>query len=127
MFDDRGYCKACGSQSNIRKSPDVLPSSPDKIVAILKQPEDTWARLIQPFVDDLSYPLGLAATCGFNLNDALGSIVMFYKPPGYGAGVHEEFASNADYILRYTITVVPPPNRDQKKTVLDTGNNFSLN
>ena len=62
-----------------------------------------------------------------NFNDPLGSIVKFYKPPGYGAGVHEEFANNADYILRYTITVVPPPNLDQKKTVLGTGNNFSLN
>ena len=51
----------------------------------------------------------------------------FYKPPAYGAGAHEEFANNADYILRYTITVVPPPNLDQKKTVLGTGNNFSLN
>ena len=51
----------------------------------------------------------------------------FYKPLDYGAGAHEEFANNADYILRYTITVIPPPNLDQKKTVLDTGNNFSLN
>ena len=47
--------------------------------------------------------------CTFNDNDALGTIIKFYKPPDYGAGVHEEGAANADYILRYTITVTPPP------------------
>jgi hypothetical protein len=109
-----------------RKDPDLLPSSPDKIVAILKQPEERWAHSIQIYVDSLSFPKGITAFCIYNRNDPLGSIVKFYKPPGYGAGSHEEFASNADYILRYTITVIAQPNLDQKKTVLGTGNNFSL-
>lgn len=110
-----------------RKDPSLLPSSPDKIVAILKQPEETWVDSIQGYVDELSYGLGINALCAFDENDSLGSIVKFYKPPAYGAGAHEEFANNDDYILRYTITVVPPPNLDQKKTVLGTGNNFSIN
>ena len=110
-----------------RKDPALLPNSPDKIVAILKQPEETWVDSIQIYVDALSSWKGITAFCIYDKNDPLGSIVKFYKAPGYGAGVHEEFASNADYILRYTITVVPPPNVDQKKTVLGTGNNFSLN
>ena len=99
----------------------------DKVMAILKQPEETWAQSVQVWADGRSYPYGHTATCFLNFNDPLGSIVKFYKPPAYGAGAHEEFANNADYILRYTITVVPPPNLDQKKTVLNTGNNFSVN
>ena len=101
---------------------------PVQIAGILNQPEETWVQSLQKYVRYVSNPVSNPTfTCGVNVNDRLGSIMNFYKPPDYGGGAHEEFANNADYILRYTITVVPPPNLDQKKTVLGTGNNFSLN
>ena len=101
---------------------------PVQIVGILNQPEQTWVQSLQKYVRYVSNPVSNPTfTCGVNVNDRLGSIMNFYKPPDYGAGAHEEFANNVDYILRYTITVMPPPNLDQKKTVLGTGNNFSLN
>ena len=71
----------------------------DKVMAILKQPEETWAQSVQVWADGHSYPFRHIATCFLNFNDPLGSIVKFYIPPAYGAGAHEEFANNADYIL----------------------------
>ena len=72
---------------------------PDQIVRILNQPEQTWVQSLQKYVRYLSNPVSNpTSTCGVNLNDRLGSIMNFYKPPDYGAGAHEEFASNSDYI-----------------------------
>jgi hypothetical protein len=94
--------------------PDFPGVRPDKMEAILKQPEETWERSVQDYAIRYSTPRhlgpenGYSSLCSFFHNDPLGNIIKFYKPPGYGAGVHEEFAGNADYILRYTITVIPP-------------------
>ncbi len=89
-----------------RKDPDLLPSSPDKIVAILKQPEETWVDSIQIYVDALSSWKGITAFCIYDKNDPLGSIVKFYKAPGYGAGVHEEFARGGEGWCIYTVLIL---------------------
>ena len=92
--------------------------NPDSMESILKQPEEKWEPTIQFYADRYSaipFENSPSPFCVYNPSDRLGNIIQFYKPVGYGAGAHEEFANNADYILRYTITVVPPPNLDQKK------------
>ena len=114
----------CGRQP----LPTVL--TPYSMEAILEQPEEKWEPTFQFYAHIFSgqqFPTSPSPACVYNPSDSLGNIIKFYKPPGYGAGVHEEFADNVDYILRYTITVIPPPNLNQKKTVLGTGNNFSVN
>ena len=90
--------------------------------AILEQPEEKWEPTFQFYAHIFSgqqFPNVAFSSPVFIIPlIPLGNIIKFYQPPGYGAGVHEEFADNVDYILRYTITVIPPPNLNQKKTVL---------
>jgi len=40
-------------------------------------------------------------------NDELGSINKFFDPPGYEASKHVDKVSNGDFVIRYTINVVP--------------------
>ena len=75
---------------------------------ILKQPEEKWEPAFQFYAHIFSaqpFETSPSPLCVYNPSDRLGNIIKFYKPPGYGSGVHEEFADNVDYILRYTITV----------------------
>jgi len=103
---------------------------PKSLLEIFRNPQLDWYGPITQYINENN-----GAECGYGDSENLGNIVRFYNPPGqsyepigYGAGAHTNVVSDSgDYTLRYTITVVPPPNLDQKKTVLGTDNNFSLN
>ncbi|HEY7109525.1 MAG TPA: hypothetical protein VH415_08875 [Nitrososphaeraceae archaeon] len=97
--------------------------NPTRILRELSQPEETWDSSIQDEAKAISSQYGAYAfNCPFNENDRIGSIIKFYKAPDYDAGTHEEFATNLDYILRYTITVTPSQNIQSNKGIFNTDN-----
>jgi hypothetical protein len=52
----------------------------------------------------------LSLICPIDSNDRIGNVIKFYNPVDYGAGAHTSVVSSTtDFILRYTITVKPPP------------------
>ena len=110
-----------------RKShPDSLQ---DKLVAILQKPQNTWLDSIKKIVGTENIP-----DCDFglfeNINDRIGTIIKFYNAPDYGAGAHTRVVSDAgDFILRYTITVIPPQNfaNKQFEPNMQSNNTFTFN
>ena len=118
-----------GNELDSCSYPDKPSYIPKEIVDMFKNPQLDWYHPITQYINYFnSHP-----HCGYDDSENLGNIVRFYNPPGqsyepigYGAGAHTKVVSDTgDYTLRYTITVVPPPNLDQKKTVLGTANNYS--
>lgn len=71
---------------------------------IFSNPQLDWRSQIQ------SYQTRSAASSSCSLgndNDVLGALNEFYDPPSYNGGPHQIKSSNADFTLRYTITVFP--------------------
>lgn len=71
-----------------------------EILPVLKNPPSTWSdslHEIQPTGDS-------------ECSNLIGFINKIYNPTDYGAGAHTNVVSSTgDFILRYTISVVPPP------------------
>jgi hypothetical protein len=84
----------------------------DKLIPILQNAQDTWFDSVKVIQHNENFN---ACTTRFNKSepinpsDILGIITKFYDPPGYGEGPHTNVGSDTgDFILRYTITVIPP-------------------
>ncbi|HET7643786.1 MAG TPA: hypothetical protein VFK40_09780 [Nitrososphaeraceae archaeon] len=84
----------------------------DKLITILHKPKDTWFDSIKVIQHNENFN---TCTTRFNNSelinpsDILGIITKFYDPPSYGGGPHTNVVSDTgDFILRYTITVIPP-------------------
>ncbi len=100
----------------------------DKLITILQKPQDTWfdsVKVIQHNENLNVCTSKFNKAAPINPSDILGIITKFYDPPGYGGGPHTSVVSDTgDFILRYTITVIPPQTTDKKQTIIGT-NNFS--
>jgi hypothetical protein len=108
------------------KHPDNIS---DKLITILQKPQDTWfdsVKVIQHNENLNVCTSKFNKAAPMNPSDILGIITKFYDPPGYGGGSHTSVVSDTgDFILRYTITVIPPPQTTEKKQTIIGTNNFS--
>ena len=68
-----------------------------------------WIDPINGYINRMVPSDDLSLICAIDSNDRIGNIIKFYNPVDYGAGAHSVASSGADFILRYTITVKPPP------------------
>ena len=82
----------------------------EKLVETFKNPSLNWLDPIYNFLRIVpSTDYSVICILGSD-NDRIGNIIKFYNPVDYGAGAHTRVVSSAnDFILRYTITVTPPP------------------
>ena len=100
----------------------------DKLITILQKPQDTWFDSVKVIQQNENLNVCTSKfnnAALMNPSDILGIITKFYDPPDYGGGSHTSVVSDTgDFILKYTITVIPPQTTEKKQTITGT-NNFS--
>jgi hypothetical protein len=97
----------------------------DKLITILQKPQDTWFDSVKVIQQNENLNVCTSKfnnAALMNPSDILGIITKFYDPPDYGGSSHTSVVSDTgDFILKYTITVIPPQTTEKKQTI--TGNN----
>ena len=98
----------------------------DKLITILQKPQDTWFDSVKVIQQNENLNVCTSKfnnAAPINPSDILGIITKFYYPPDYGRGSHTSVVSDTgDFILRYTITVIPLQTTEKKQTIIGTSN-----
>jgi hypothetical protein len=80
------------------------------LVETFKDNSLNWIQAIHVYQNQIAPSDDLSLICEIDSNDRIGNVIKFYNPVDYGAGAHTNVLnSQSDFVLRYTITVKPPP------------------